>query len=54
MLKKWIISHLTAPLPRQEGMRLAKKGSFPSVPNAGFCRFQIGHPFPPRLFAEME
>ena len=34
-------------MPRQEGIRLAKKGSFPSVLNADFCRFQVGHPFPP-------
>jgi len=42
----------TGPLPRQEGIRLAKKGSFSSVPNADFCRFQVGYPFPPHLYAE--
>jgi len=35
------------PMPRQEGIRLAKKGGFPSLLNAGFCRFQTGYPFPP-------
>src|SRR4030042_6724382 len=42
---------LAGPLPRQEGIRLAKKGGFPSISSAGFYRFQISHPFPPRLFA---
>jgi len=31
----------------EKSIRLAKKGSEPSVPNAGFRRFQPGHPFSP-------
>ena len=34
-------------MPGQKGIRLAKKGGGPSWPNAGFCRFQQSHPFPP-------
>jgi hypothetical protein len=37
----------TGPLPRQEGIRLAKKGGFSSGPNADFCRFQTGYLFLP-------
>jgi hypothetical protein len=51
----WIFFHLVEkkkiffqkrnkdPMPRQEGIRLAKKGSFSSTVNAGFCRFQLGY-----------
>ena len=39
-------------MPGQKIIRLTKKGSNPSVPDAGFRRFQPCYPFPPRLFAE--
>jgi hypothetical protein len=39
-------------LPGQKSIRLAKKGNGPSLPKAGFLRYQPGDPFPPRLFAE--
>jgi len=35
------------PMPGQKSIRLAKKGGDPSLLNAGFRRFQPGHPFPP-------
>jgi hypothetical protein len=34
-------------LPGQRHIRFAKKGSFSSLPKAGFRRYQPGDPFPP-------
>jgi hypothetical protein len=39
-------------MPGQKNMRLAKKGSDSSFPDAGFRRFSPGIPLSPRLFAE--
>jgi len=39
-------------VPGQKSMRLSKKGSDLSFPDAGFRRFSIAIPLPPPLFAE--
>jgi hypothetical protein len=43
---------LNGSMPGQESIRLAKKGGEPYSLNAGFRRFSLAIPLPPRLFAE--
>jgi hypothetical protein len=40
--------------PGQKSIRPAQKGANSSFPDAGFRRFGLGIPLPPRLFAERQ